>query len=276
MAPPYVAPNELIASAWGNAVVDDLAAKLYLAGGTMTGDLAFQKPNATIYFYEGSTLHAYIGQDDETTMLSAGAGGLRVLAAGTDRLRILPGGTVLVHKFDSNLQVPGVEMPPYGSVQVTQSIAAANLACYKNGAAVGNGQAFALWHNVAALIGSITMNAALNGVQYNTTSDKRLKTVVGPVDGDAALDKLAATEPVNFIWNSNPDAGEQVGFLAQDLFDVAPEAVTPGNGEPGDDDFRPWGTDLTPLVPTLIAAVNTLATRNRELEARLDALEDAA
>ena len=49
----------------------------------------------------------------------------------------------------------------------------------------------------AAQLGSITINVGQNGVLYNTTSDKRLKTLTRPVDGDEALDKVAAMQPMN-------------------------------------------------------------------------------
>ena len=116
------------------------------------------------------------------------------------------------------------------------------------------------------LLGTITVATANTSVAYNTTSDKRLKSFTRLVDPDEATAKVAALEPVNYTWRDAPEAGEQIGLFAQDAYTVAPEAVTPGNGEPGDDDFIPWGVDLTKLVPTLIAAIQALTARITALE----------
>ena len=118
----------------------------------------------------------------------------------------------------------------------------------------------------ATTIGSIAIGTGGTQVAYNTTSDKRLKSLVGPVDGDEAVAKVGALEPVAYTWNDAPEAGEQVGFFAQDVYDVAPEAVTPGEGEPGDEAFTPWMMDVSRLVPTLVAAVQALTRRIEELE----------
>jgi Chaperone of endosialidase len=114
-------------------------------------------------------------------------------------------------------------------------------------------------------IGSINI-ATSTSVSYATTSDKRLKTLTRPVDPDEAVATIAATEPVNFIFTGHPEDGEQVGFFAQDLVTYAPEAVTPGTGEPDDAEFTPWMVDLAKLVPTLVAAVQALTRRIQALE----------
>lgn len=121
-------------------------------------------------------------------------------------------------------------------------------------------------NQATAVVGAIKQ-VSTTGVQYLTTSDKRLKTLIGPADKDAALAKVCAMEPVTFTWKAEPGDGEQVGFFAQDLQAVAPEAVAVGVGEPGQDGFEPWGIDPARLVPTLIAAVQALTARVQALEA---------
>ena len=118
-----------------------------------------------------------------------------------------------------------------------------------------------------AQVGSITRNAATAGVLYNQTSDKRLKTLVGPVDDLEALNLLGQIEPVEFTWNDYPEAGVQTGFFAQDVAEHIPSCVAPGTGEPGDEDFIPWGMDNSALVPHLVAAVRALMRRTAALEA---------
>lgn len=69
-------------------------------------------------------------------------------------------------------------------------------------------------------IGTISVTNV--SVSYNTSSDYRLKTDIQPID--SPLDKIAALKPCNFEWIST---GTRVdGFLAHELGEVIPEAVT--------------------------------------------------
>lgn len=112
------------------------------------------------------------------------------------------------------------------------------------------------------VVGSITTNA--NATAYNTSSDARLKDVVGAVDdAGAAIDALA---PVQYRWKSQPGGPVLVGFLAQEAAEVVPQSVTPGSGEPGNDDFVPHGMDMSTLVPLLWAEVRALRARVAALE----------
>jgi len=289
---PDAVPGEIIEAAWGDAVRFDLqtldANKFDKIGGILTGSVYVQEPGGTGYFILDAasatllSLTHSVGPPN-SILMSAGANvALRYLTGGADRMTILPDGTVLWGtKLASNNQVPGMEFQSHGRLDITQTIASSNLVLVKAGASVGNGQAFSYYNNAAASIGSVTMTAALTGVLFNTTSDRRLKSLTRVVDPDEALDKVARMEPVNFTWRDAPAAGEQTGFFAQDLYTVAPEAVTVGRGEPGDeptaDDpmsgFVPWMADNSALVPTLVAAVQALTRRVEELTARVEALE---
>jgi len=112
-------------------------------------------------------------------------------------------------------------------------------------------------------VGTISTNTA--NTSYNTSSDGRLKGNVAPIEnGGGLIDQLA---PVSFEWTSNPSLGTDYGFIAQDVESVFPMAVTAGSGNPGDADFRPYGMDLSKLVPLLVAAVKALRARVAALEA---------
>jgi len=127
----------------------------------------------------------------------------------------------------------------------------------------------------SAILGSIAQ-VSTTGVAYNATSDIRLKTFTRDVDDDEALEKVRAMRPVHFTWNHAPDAGEQIGFFAQELINVAPEAVTVGEGEPGDEPdeegnggFVPWGTDVGKLVPRLVAAMQAMDNKFTAMKAEI-------
>ena len=103
------------------------------------------------------------------------------------------------------------------------------------------------------------------------TSDARLKGNIVPVrDG---LDKVIRLEPVAFDYRESLTdrgyAGRSVGFLAQDLRKVVPEAVSV---VPGPDSLLAVNTTL--VIPLLVDAARELDRRNREFEDRLRGLEN--
>jgi hypothetical protein len=69
-------------------------------------------------------------------------------------------------------------------------------------------------------IGQITGNNT--ATTYATTSDYRLKNTVVPMTG--ALAKVAQLKPVTYKWNADGSDGE--GFIAHELAEVCPHAVT--------------------------------------------------
>jgi hypothetical protein len=71
-----------------------------------------------------------------------------------------------------------------------------------------------------SVVGSITMG--VSATAYNTSSDYRLKEDWIPMEG--ALDRVDALKPVNFAWKV--DGSRVDGFLAHELAEVVPEAVT--------------------------------------------------
>ena len=116
------------------------------------------------------------------------------------------------------------------------------------------------------MAGNITLQAGPT-VAYGTSSDRRLKTEVGPI-GDAA-DRLAVLRPLQFTWNEDPDAGVFDGFFADEVAPVVAGAVV---GEPDAVDPDTGGIvaqqlDPAKLVPLLVATVQQLLDRVATLEA---------
>lgn len=119
-------------------------------------------------------------------------------------------------------------------------------------------------------IGSITVNGSA-AVAFNTSSDERIKTVIGAMTDEDVAAVLRVLEPVWFTMNDEPDR-ERLGFVAQHLAAAWPAAldigaVTPGVGEPEDEDFIPWAVDLSKLTPLLVAGWQQLDRRLTALEA---------
>lgn len=141
-----------------------------------------------------------------------------------------------------------------------------------------NTASFAVFYSAAlAGIGSITSNAGGTATAYNTTSDIRLKENISRTAmGLATLLKI----PVNdFNFIADPSQRVQ-GFIAQDLYNYYPEAVTVGREGEGPNKTW-WGVDYGRITPLLVAGIQDLAkendalkARNQELERRIKRLEE--
>ena len=114
--------------------------------------------------------------------------------------------------------------------------------------------------------GSISVTGTTTS--YGTSSDYRLKEDWVAV-ADAST-RVNALKPINFAWISS---GERVdGFLAHELAEVVPEAVT-GTKDAVNAEGKPvyQGIDQSKLVPLLTAALQEALAKIESLEARLDA-----
>jgi len=112
-------------------------------------------------------------------------------------------------------------------------------------------------------IGAILSNST--SVSYNTTSDDRLKTNQADItDAGTLIDQL---QPITFNWDTQAaGAPLSYGFSAQATQPVFPFAVSEGIGNPGDENFMPWGMDLSKMVPLAIAELKALRARIAALE----------
>jgi len=103
-------------------------------------------------------------------------------------------------------------------------------------------------------------------VSYVTSSDARLKTNI--VDSGSAQPIIESIKIREFDWVSGEH--QRFGVVAQELIDVAPEAVSIGRKE---DDS--WGVDYSKLVPHLIKYVQELNAKVEAQAAEIQALKGA-
>lgn len=103
-------------------------------------------------------------------------------------------------------------------------------------------------------VGSITVSTT--STSYVTSSDYRLKDVVGPTDPEAAKALLMQLPVTDYTWKSAPEKGLEHGFLAHELAELFPAAVS-GEKDAVDEDgeIKPQGVDYSKLVPVIIAAL---------------------
>ena len=110
------------------------------------------------------------------------------------------------------------------------------------------------------------------GTAYNTSSDYRLKNTIAPMTG--ALARVAALKPCTYKWNADGADGE--GFIAHELAEVCPSAVTgEKDAVDADGNIKPQGIDTSFLVATLTAAIQEQQALITQLTARITALESA-
>lgn len=91
-----------------------------------------------------------------------------------------------------------------------------------------------------------------------TSSDIRLKKDV--VDAPSAINVTDSIRVVSHGWKHD-EATVKYGFVAQELIDVAPEAVM--RGDDGEEVEQTWTVDYARLVPMLVKSI-------QELKAELD------
>jgi len=140
---------------------------------------------------------------------------------------------------------------------------------YKSNA-VNNGGAYYHFYFTAGgtFVGQITSTASTT--TYATSSDYRLKYDVKPMTSGLAT--VVALKPVNYKWNIDDSDGE--GFLAHELQDVIPLAVTGEKDALNENgSIKPQSVDYSKIVVYLVAAIQELSAKNDALEARLAALE---
>jgi hypothetical protein len=129
----------------------------------------------------------------------------------------------------------------------------------------GGGTSVALMNAAFTLVGSISTTASATA--FNTSSDRRLKEALQPLTD--ALKTVEALTPLRFRWRGTGAPG--VGFAAQDVQPLVPEAVTGDQAA-----ATPMQMDLSKLVPYLVGACQELAHQVEALTVRLATLEGSA
>jgi hypothetical protein len=122
-----------------------------------------------------------------------------------------------------------------------------------------------IFQRVTTQVGNIT--TTLTNTQYNTSSDYRLKENIAPMTG--ALATVTQLKPCTYTWKSTGEASQ--GFIAHELAEVVPDAVTGGKDAVNEDgSIKPQAIDTSFLVATLTAAIQELNAKVIELEAKLE------
>jgi hypothetical protein len=112
-----------------------------------------------------------------------------------------------------------------------------------------------------------SVETTTTGTTYNTTSDRRLKDNIEPISD--ATDKLMDMKPVTHTWIDSPDESQVHGFIAQEMQEVIPEAVS---GDAESDEMM--SMDYGRITPVIVAALQDALKEIKELKTRIDELEN--
>ena len=116
-------------------------------------------------------------------------------------------------------------------------------------------------HQKTSVVGTIAIDSS--STTYNTSSDARLKNVLGNAKG---LDIVNQLNPVHFEWKETGKT--QDGLIAQEVEPLIPESVST-NEQTG---F--YEMDYSKLVTPLIKAVQEQQEQIEQLKQEIEALKD--
>jgi hypothetical protein len=122
-----------------------------------------------------------------------------------------------------------------------------------------SGYAYMSFQYAGSAIGSITQSGT-TAVLYNVTSDQRLKQNI--IDAPEFGSVIDAIQVRSYDWKADGNH-QRAGFIAQELVNVAPEAVH----QPVDSEEM-MAVDYSKLVPMLVKEIQSLRKRLATLEAK--------
>jgi hypothetical protein len=178
----------------------------------------------------------------------------------SERARIDSSGNLLVGTTNvapGSGNVVGVAVSGSGYVSASRDSVAAE---FNRIASDGDSLVF---RRAGTQVGSISVTTLLTA--YNTTSDYRLKTVIGPVAN--AGQRIDALQPVEYTWNA--DGSRTRGFLAHQFQEVYAGSVS-GTKDAVDADGNPvyqsMQASTSEVIADLVAEIQSLRARVAALE----------
>ena len=215
--------------------------KIHIGGNGSNRRLILEQTDVLTYTIGGT------GTNTVTRFVSAGSAG-----TGTEAMRIDSSGNLLLGKLTSNFDASGIEIRGTGELIVTR----ANDLLHLNRIS-SDGTLVTFRRGSSSTVGSISV--ATTGTTYNTTSDRKLKENIELIsDGKEKL-MLMKASTFNFI--ADKEKQKMHGFVAQEMKEIIPEAVT------GDDILN---MDYGRITPILVAALQDAFREIEELRNKLE------
>ena len=190
-----------------------------------------------------------------------------IFAVASEIFRIVGGGLRLAQTTQnapgSGNTTVGIGLETNGRISGSTSGTTTGLTLNANTSSTGKD--FCAFSRKGSLRGSIKQTSG--GVQFNTTSDRRLKENI--IDIKDALLTLLKLKPKEYNWKSDDNKVTEHGFIAQDLLEdkVCEYAVGHSTDEETGEDS--YGMDYGRLTAITIAAIHELAAKVSDLESKL-------
>jgi hypothetical protein len=254
--------DHISANAYAFVKYDGTDFRVYLPGIT-TGSLPSDPEFNTIE----------LGHASDTTLARSSAGNMSIegnlvyRAGGTD-VPVADGGTgaSTAANARTNLSVPGLDTN--NTFSLGQTFGAFSSTGASDGKLISSALVdssrdttsstnHARFFNPNGNVGEIRTSGT--STSYNTTSDGALKDEVTDADRASISAKIKAGRPVEFEFKGERGI-KHLGFIAQEMYEIHPDAVTPGEDE------TPWMMDHSKLVPVLWAALQDALDRIETLE----------
>jgi len=174
----------------------------------------------------------------------------------TERMRITSGGFVGINNTNPSwlLTASNTGTSPRIAVEQTADVSADMITFRRNGSERGK-----IFISDSATV-------------YQTSSDYRLKENITALTN--GLETVAKLKPSSFTWVQERGGKQDTGFIAHELAEVFPNAVTSAK-DAVDEEGNPvyQGIDTSFLVATLTAAIQEQQTIINDLKVRIKTLE---
>ena len=237
-------------NATSTAITIDSSENVGIGGGT-TRRLYVTSAQQIVQTIESTSVNAYMSFVNATTAENRTRIGLK----GTDTLVFRNGAVdrMYINSTGTLSVATTVAAPGYGNSTVGCALSSSGIVHGSGGSAPGgtfnrNGTGTVVgFYNTGALAGRVNISGSTT-VQYITSSDARLKENIV----DAPAGNIDAIRVRSFDWSTD-GTHQTYGMIAQELAEVAPDAVSQGETE---EDM--WGVDYSKLVPMMIKEIQDL------------------
>ena len=215
-------------------------------------------------FYAGredAAAPAYAFHDDaDTGMFNVASNILGFSTAGSERMRIDSSGKLLIGTTSSAVNDTGIKLNENGTCVFTCNLTSENEnIIVNNNNSTGTVYKMDFRQNNATK-GSISCSST--AVSFNTSSDARLKNVLGEAKGLEIVNKL---NPVHFEWKKSGIG--QDGLIAQEVEPIVPNAVLYNK------ESDVYQLDYSKLVTPLVKAVQELYEQVDALQSEIKTLK---
>ncbi len=227
-------------------------------------------PTLRIYSSDATVSTDYFDlfHNQTNAVINVGGGNLLLQTGGNTRLTVEANGDVgigiadpgfILHVSDSGDTVAAVKL-----INTSTASGADCIYTQIDAAAAGSGNVFIKFDDAGGGVGSIAGNGT--GVDFNTTSDVRVKENIKPLKG--ALDSVLRFKAR--VFSPIGSSERKIGFIAQEVFAVEPKLVIVP-----DDPNEMWSLDYGKFTPLLVGAIQEQQEIIESLKARLAILEQS-